>query len=149
MVIFNKIWKKYNEIQLTKSKMDLNNRKWKTNLLFPVLARWRKNVLARWRKNIFVYVGVGSKFSFKHISLNFWCNFSAVNFLVSVSNFLKISFVELLRVLKTIFEYQYITNLSFFYLVIKSQFFQWIKFAYYSATKILIIFRLELSAIFR
>ena len=27
MVIFNKIWKKYNEIQLTKNKMDLNNRK--------------------------------------------------------------------------------------------------------------------------
>ena len=27
MVIFYKIWKKYNEIQLTKSKMDLNNSK--------------------------------------------------------------------------------------------------------------------------
>ena len=27
MVIFNKKWKKYNEIQLTKSKMDLNIRK--------------------------------------------------------------------------------------------------------------------------
>ena len=26
MVIFYKIWKKYNEIQLTKNKMDLNNR---------------------------------------------------------------------------------------------------------------------------
>ena len=27
MVIFYKKWKKYNEIQLTKNKMDLNNRK--------------------------------------------------------------------------------------------------------------------------
>ena len=27
MVIFNKKWKKYNEIQLTKNKMDLNIRK--------------------------------------------------------------------------------------------------------------------------
>ena len=27
MVLFYKIWKKYNEIQLTKNKMDLNNRK--------------------------------------------------------------------------------------------------------------------------
>ena len=27
MVIFYKIWKKYDEIQLTKNKMDLNNRK--------------------------------------------------------------------------------------------------------------------------
>ena len=27
MVIFYKIWKKYNEIQLTKNKMDLNNKK--------------------------------------------------------------------------------------------------------------------------
>ena len=26
-VVFYKIWKKYNEIQLTKNKMDLNNRK--------------------------------------------------------------------------------------------------------------------------
>ena len=26
MVLFYKIWKKYNEIQLTKNKMDLNNR---------------------------------------------------------------------------------------------------------------------------
>ena len=29
MVFFNKKWKKYNEIQLTKNKMDLNNQKWK------------------------------------------------------------------------------------------------------------------------
>ena len=29
MVIFYKKWKKYNEIQLTKNKMDLNNRKLK------------------------------------------------------------------------------------------------------------------------
>ena len=27
IVVFYKIWKKYNEIQLTKNKMDLNNRK--------------------------------------------------------------------------------------------------------------------------
>ena len=27
MIIFYKKWKKYNEIQLTKKKMDLNNRK--------------------------------------------------------------------------------------------------------------------------
>ena len=27
MTVFYKIWKKYNEIQLTKNKMDLNNRK--------------------------------------------------------------------------------------------------------------------------
>ena len=26
IVVFHKIWKKYNEIQLTKNKMDLNNR---------------------------------------------------------------------------------------------------------------------------
>ena len=27
LLVFDKIWKKYNEIQLTKNKMDLNNRK--------------------------------------------------------------------------------------------------------------------------
>ena len=27
IIVFNKIWKKYNEIKLTKNKMDLNNRK--------------------------------------------------------------------------------------------------------------------------
>ena len=27
MILLNKIWKKYNEIELTKNKMDLNNRK--------------------------------------------------------------------------------------------------------------------------
>ena len=35
MVIFYKKWKKYNEIQLTKNKMDLNIRKM-TNHLTPV-----------------------------------------------------------------------------------------------------------------
>ena len=35
MVIFYKIWKKYNEIQLTKNKMDLNNRKITNQSLTP------------------------------------------------------------------------------------------------------------------
>ena len=32
MMVFYNIWKKYNEIQLTKNKMDLNNRKMKNHL---------------------------------------------------------------------------------------------------------------------
>ena len=32
MLLFYKIWKNYNEIQLTKNKMDLNNRKMKNHL---------------------------------------------------------------------------------------------------------------------
>ena len=36
MVAFYKIWKKYNEIQLTKVKMDLNNRKMKNHPPSPV-----------------------------------------------------------------------------------------------------------------
>ena len=35
MVIFYKIWKKYNEFQLTKNKMDLNNRKIKNRPRSP------------------------------------------------------------------------------------------------------------------
>ena len=35
MVVFNKMFKKYNEIQLTKLKMDLNNRKMKKSATFP------------------------------------------------------------------------------------------------------------------
>ena len=31
MVVFYKIWKKYDEIKLTKNKMDLNNRKMKNH----------------------------------------------------------------------------------------------------------------------
>ena len=37
MVIFYKKWKKYNEIQLTKNKMDLNIRKMTNH---PPLPRW-------------------------------------------------------------------------------------------------------------
>ena len=40
MVIFYKKWKKYNEIQLTKHKMDLNIRKITT---LTVLEVWNKN----------------------------------------------------------------------------------------------------------
>ena len=37
--------------------------------------------------HIYIFVCASSKFSFKHISLHFWCNFSAVNFLFrSLSN---------------------------------------------------------------
>ena len=36
MEIFNKKWKKYNKIQLTKNKMDLNIRKMTTNPPSPV-----------------------------------------------------------------------------------------------------------------
>ena len=36
MVIFYKKWKKYNEIQLTKNKMDLNNRKMTNHPPSPV-----------------------------------------------------------------------------------------------------------------
>ena len=35
VVIFNKKWKKYNEIQLTKNKMDLNIRKMTNHPLSP------------------------------------------------------------------------------------------------------------------
>ena len=38
MVIFYKKWKKYNEIQLTKSKMDLNIRKMTNHPPSPVLS---------------------------------------------------------------------------------------------------------------
>ena len=34
MVVFYKIWKKYNEIQLTKNKMDFNNKK-KWRIIHP------------------------------------------------------------------------------------------------------------------
>ena len=37
MVIFYKKWKKYNEIQLTKNKMDLNNRKMTNHPLTPYI----------------------------------------------------------------------------------------------------------------
>ena len=33
MLVFDKIWKKYNEIQLTKNKIDLNNRKMKNQFI--------------------------------------------------------------------------------------------------------------------
>ena len=36
MVIFNMKWKKYNEIQLTKNKMDLNIRKITNHPLSPI-----------------------------------------------------------------------------------------------------------------
>ena len=36
IIIFYKKWKKYNEIQLTKNKMDLNNRKMKNHPPSPV-----------------------------------------------------------------------------------------------------------------
>ena len=35
IIVFYKIWKKYNEIQLTKIKMDLNNRKMTNHPAFP------------------------------------------------------------------------------------------------------------------
>ena len=38
MVLFCKIWKKYNEIQLTKNKMDLNNRKMTDHPPSPVIT---------------------------------------------------------------------------------------------------------------
>ena len=40
MVLFYKIWKKYNEIQLTKIKMDLNNRKMTKHPPFPVMTSY-------------------------------------------------------------------------------------------------------------
>ena len=94
-----------------------------------------------WVKTLYAAVDfdyrVGDIYKYLYTSLNFWCSFSAVNFLVSVSNFLKINFVGLLSVLKTVFEYQYITNLFIFPLDYKiSNFSQWIKFTYYSTTKI-------------
>ena len=42
MVIFYKKWKKYNEIQLTKNKMDLNNRKITNHPPSPVEIQLRK-----------------------------------------------------------------------------------------------------------
>ena len=39
MVLFYKIWKKYNEIQLTKTKMDLNIRKMTNRPPFPALLK--------------------------------------------------------------------------------------------------------------
>ena len=38
MVIFYKIWKKYNEIQVTKNKMELNNREMKNHPPSPVIG---------------------------------------------------------------------------------------------------------------
>ena len=38
LLIFYKIWKKYNEFQLTKNKIDLNNRKIKNHPPSPVMA---------------------------------------------------------------------------------------------------------------
>ena len=35
MAVFNKMWKNFNEIQLTKKEMDLNNQKIKNNLPSP------------------------------------------------------------------------------------------------------------------
>ena len=43
MAIFYKKWKKYNEIQLTKNKMDLNNRKMKDHPPSPVIINVLKN----------------------------------------------------------------------------------------------------------
>ena len=40
MVIFYKKWKKYNEIQLTKNKMDLNIRKMTNNPPSPVKSQF-------------------------------------------------------------------------------------------------------------
>ena len=46
MVIFYKKWKKYNEIQLTKNKMDLNNRKMKkhppSTVIFIYIYKYQK-----------------------------------------------------------------------------------------------------------
>ena len=39
MVIFYKKWKRFNKIQLTKKKMDLNNRKTKKNHQNPLTQR--------------------------------------------------------------------------------------------------------------
>ena len=39
MVIFYKKWKKYNEIQLPKNKLDLNNRKMKNHPPSPVSGK--------------------------------------------------------------------------------------------------------------
>ena len=44
MVIFDKKWKKYNEIQLTKNKMDLNNQKMKNHPPSPVVISSRSKV---------------------------------------------------------------------------------------------------------
>ena len=46
MVIFYKKWKKYNEIQLTRNKMDLNNRKMTKHPPFPrVINRELETIL--------------------------------------------------------------------------------------------------------
>ena len=45
MVIFYKKWKKYNEIQLTKNKMDLNNRKMTNHPPSPYKRLFKKKIL--------------------------------------------------------------------------------------------------------
>ena len=47
MVIFYKKWKKYNEIQLTKSKMDLNIRKMRNHPPSPRTNHLDKGIFSR------------------------------------------------------------------------------------------------------
>ena len=42
MVVFNQIWKNYDKIQLTKNKMDLNNKKIKNNPPYPGIHIWKE-----------------------------------------------------------------------------------------------------------
>ena len=45
MAAFYNIWKNYNEIQLTKYKMDLNNRKMEKNIHPPVTMHHKVNFI--------------------------------------------------------------------------------------------------------
>ena len=52
MVVFYKIWKKENKIQLTKNKMEFNNRKMINHPPFPYVQMENSTALARCGKEV-------------------------------------------------------------------------------------------------